>query len=90
MANYFIEREQAQARAEAKVLPDVLRAKRAKAFKAFDIFKTNVAYGIVEQDEETRANVVEWYEHCLDMRYPELVADALDNIPTCISRYMIG
>ena len=88
MANHFIERPQAKAKAEEMALPDMLRAKRAKAFKAFDIFKTNVAYGIVEQDEETRANVVEWYEHCLDMRYPELVAESLDNIPPCISRYM--
>ena len=99
MANHFIEREQAQARAEAKILPDVLRAKRAKAFKAFDIFKTNVLVmpeifdpyiqnGMFDDVQEIIDEAKGWYMACLDMDHPETVREALRLIPPYIAKYI--
>lgn len=98
MANHFIERKQAQAKAEEWALPDMLRAKRAKAFKAWDIFKINVLFmpyffglGIRSDSEEAKEFIDEaigWYLACLDMDHPETVRRALDNIPPYIAQYM--
>lgn len=59
-----------------------LRSERAKAFKAFDIYKTNVQYGIVSETEEAHARIVMWYDACLDLE-----AEAIRNMPKEIARF---
>ena len=61
---------------------DVLRSKRAKAFKAFDIYKSNVEYGIISETAETKAKIIKWYNACLDLDYI-----AINNVPSEIKRY---
>lgn len=62
-----------------------LREKRTPLLLAFDKYKTNVNYGIVVEDEETRAKIVSWYSDLLN-----LVETAFeeDNIPNEIKYYL--
>lgn len=62
-----------------------LRNKRNSLLEAFDKYKTNVNYGIVVEDEETRAKIVSWYSDLLN-----LVETAFeeDNIPSEIKYYL--
>lgn len=58
-----------------------LRSQREVLLSAFDIYKTNVFYGI-ESDEE-RPIIIEWYEKVLD-----LDEEAINNPPSKILRYL--
>lgn len=62
---------------------DILRAKRAKAFAAFDIYKDNVNYGLIEETEERHNQIVVWYELCLDLE-----PSAINNVPEEIKKYI--
>lgn len=62
---------------------DILRAKRAKAFAAFDIYKDNVNYGLIEETEEEHRIIVQWYIGCLD-----LIPEYINNIPSVIKKYL--
>ena len=62
---------------------EYLREKREKAFKAFDIYKQNVNYGIVKEDDKTHAKIIAWYNRCL-----ELDQEAINNIPNEIKAYL--
>lgn len=62
---------------------DILRAKRAKAFAAFDIYKDNVNYGLIEETEEEHRMIVTWYMGCLD-----LIPEYINNIPSVIKKYL--
>lgn len=62
---------------------DILRAKRALAFKAFDIYKDNVNYGLIEETEEEHRVIVQWYIGCLD-----LIPEYINNIPSVIKKYL--
>ncbi len=61
---------------------DILRAKRSKAFAAFDIYKDNVNYGLIEETEEEHSIIVSWYFQCLDLK-----PSAINNVPEVIKRY---
>ena len=68
-----------------------IREQRIKFLKAFDIYKTNVMYGIIEETEEERMEIIEWYQNILNM--PDTVS--LDNMtykfpitPTKINKYI--
>lgn len=61
---------------------DYLRSKRAKAFKAFDIYKSNVEYGIISETAETKAKIIKWYNACLNLEF-----EAINNVPSEIKRY---
>ena len=63
--------------------PEVLRARRKKVFKAFDIYKENVNYGLITETAEQHDRIVEWYEACL-----EFDPNAINNIPIEITRYL--
>ena len=63
--------------------PEVLRARRKKVFKAFDIYKENVNYHIVSEDTETHNRIIAWYEACLNLE-----KEALYNVPSEIERYL--
>ncbi len=52
---------------------EVLRTKRAKLFKAFDIFKQNVNFGIEEITEERKEIIINWYKRCLGLDYDSIV-----------------
>lgn len=60
-----------------------LRAKRKPLLEAFDKYKSNVNYGIVVEDETTRAKIVAWYNDLLN-----LVETAFENIPSEIQYYL--
>ncbi len=62
-----------------------LRAKREIVFTAFDTYKENVNYGIIEETEETKMRIIAWYKECL-----ELIEEAIDNPPEEIVQYMGG
>lgn len=61
----------------------LLREKRAKAFKAFDIYKQNVNYGLISETKAKHTEIVEWYNNCLD-----LVQESIENIPDEIKQFL--
>ena len=62
---------------------EVLRNKRTKLFKAFDIYKQNVAYGLINETEQQHENITTWYQECLELDY-----DAINNCPQEIQKYL--
>lgn len=84
---------------KASINPDLLRQRRAIAFRAFDIFKTNVLVmpeifdpyiqnGMFDDVQEIIDEAKDWYMACLDMDHPEKVREALRVIPPYIAKYM--
>lgn len=67
----------------AKHTQEVLRKERAKLFKAFDIYKQNVAYGLIEETQETHSKLASWYLACLELDY-----NAINNCPSELERYL--
>ena len=67
----------------AKHSAEVLRKQRSRLFKAFDIYKTNVKYGIEQESEEQHTEMVAWYQKCLDLDY-----EAINNPPVEVVRYL--
>ena len=61
----------------------VLRNQRARLFKAFDIYKSNVEYGVVPETQETHDLITTWYLACLELDY-----QAINNPPSEIIRYL--
>ena len=68
-------------RAEHNV--EILRQKRTKLFKAFDIYKSNVEYGVINEDSEAHSRIVKWYADCLDLNF-----EAINTCPEEIKRYL--
>lgn len=70
-------------------LKEVRRA-RARYLKAFDIYKSNVTYGVESESEEQKAEVLEWYSDLLDIT--ELVtAESVPEFPetpACVAKYL--
>lgn len=62
---------------------DNLRAKREPILVAFDKYKTNVIYGIEEENTEEKIAVLEWYKKALN-----LDEDAIENVPDKIKYYL--
>ena len=62
---------------------DILRSVRKGLLKAFDVYKTNVSFGIVEQTELEIAVAKKWYEKLLDLN-----EDAFLDIPSQIAKYL--
>ena len=60
-----------------------LRAQRKVLLNAFDKYKSNVNYGIVEEDEITRYAVIMWYNQLLNLEQI-----AFDNVPYVIQYYL--
>lgn len=77
---------------------DYLRALRKPLLKAFDIYKSNVYYGIIEETQEEHNAILQWYHTLLDIEgtAPVILADgspmtaeeAIRNIPEKIKRYI--
>lgn len=60
-----------------------LRNRRMVIFKAFDIYKENVNYGIVEESQERHEQILAWYHKCCD-----LDRNALENVPVEVAKYL--
>ena len=67
----------------AKHSAEVLRKQRAIIFKAFDIYKSNVEYGVIPETQETHDLITTWYLACLELDY-----QAINNPPSEIIRYL--
>lgn len=61
----------------------VLRQKREKLFKAFDIYKSNIEYGLITETDEAHQRIASWYLLALDLDY-----NAIANYPTELDRYL--
>ena len=67
----------------ARISPEILRMERERLFKAFDIYKANVRYGVVGESEEEHTLITEWYRKALD-----LDANAIKDYPVALNRYL--
>ena len=61
----------------------VLRQKREILFKAFDIYKSNIEYGLIAETDETHQRIASWYLLALDLDY-----NAITNYPPELDRYL--
>lgn len=68
-------------------MEQIKRRKRAKLLKAFDTYKSNVAYGIEKEDATTYNSTIKWYQDLLDLKNSAFVTE---NIPTRIKYYLTG
>ena len=64
-------------------LKSAKRSLREPLLKAFDIYKSNVNYGIEIETIEENSEIVYWYRKLLDLE-----ESALENIPKKIARYL--
>ena len=62
---------------------DYLRTKREPLLKAFDIYKSNVAYGVVDETTTKHNEIVKWYQSVLDLN-----EEAIFNAPTEVIKYL--
>ena len=53
---------------------------RSRQFAAFDIYKSNIDYGIIEETEEERDEIISWY--LLMLEFPEYITE--DNYESII------
>lgn len=60
-----------------------LRAKREPLLKAFDIYKTNVMYGLVDETDGEHLSITNWYRAIL-----ELDENAIENYPMKVGAYL--
>ena len=60
-----------------------LRIKREPLLRAFDIYKSNVYYGIIKETEEDHNAIISWYDNLLDLK-----TSAFENVPVSIQRYL--
>lgn len=67
------------------------RIERAMQLKAFDIYKSNVNYGLEEETEEQKQEIISWYNAILD--FPDkitvnTVVDDFPKVPKAIKKYL--
>ena len=62
---------------------DGVRQLRKPLLEVFDIYKSNIAYGVESETEEERAEILSWYQRLLDKD-----KSALETIPDKIKRYL--
>lgn len=60
-----------------------IRQLREPLLKAFDIYKSNINYGVETETEEERNEIISWYKDLLDKK-----VSALENVPLKIQRYL--
>lgn len=63
--------------------PEYLRQQRTRLFKAFDILKENVNFGIDELTQERKEEILVWYHKALDLDY-----DAMNEYPSELDKYL--
>ena len=62
---------------------EILRLERERLFKAFDIYKANVKYGVISESDEEHTLITEWYRKALD-----LDANAIKDYPVALNMYL--
>ena len=62
---------------------EILRMERERLFRAFDIYKANVRYGVVSESEEEHIRITEWYRKALD-----LDSNSIRDYPVVLNRYL--
>ena len=67
----------------ARISPEILRMERERLFRAFDIYKANVRYGVVGESDEEHTRITEWYRKALN-----LDANAIRDYPVALNRYL--
>ena len=67
----------------ARISTEILRMERERLFRAFDIYKANVRYGVVGESDEEHTLITEWYRKALD-----LDANAIRDYPIVLNRYL--
>ena len=60
-----------------------LRSMRTPLLKAFDVYKSNVAYGVEFENEEQREEIINWYNSLL-----QLDESAFENVPERVRYYL--
>ena len=63
--------------------PEILRMERERLFRAFDIYKANVRYGVIGESDEEHTLITEWYRKALD-----LDTNAIRDYPIVLNRYL--
>ena len=59
------------------------RSLREPLLKAFDIYKSNVYYGIITETAEEHTAILSWYKNLLDLK-----ESALGNVPKKVEEYL--
>ena len=67
----------------AKYKDTAIRQLRKPLLEAFDIYKSNIAYGVEQETTEDRIVIMDWYQDLLDKKETALV-----NVPLKIQRYL--
>lgn len=62
---------------------EAIRQLREPLLSAFDIYKTNVQYGIEYETELEHQQIVSWYRGLLD-----LSLDCIENVPYQVKKYL--
>ncbi len=60
-----------------------IRQLRKPLLEAFDIYKSNINYGVETETNEERTEIMDWYQKLLDKD-----ETALKNVPKKIQRYL--
>ena len=67
----------------ANVCPQVLRQKREKLFRAFDILKENINFGIDNVSEERKNELIAWYHNACNLQ-----PSAINDYPQELNKYL--
>lgn len=62
---------------------NLLRGVRKRLLTAFDVYKSNVSFGIIEQTEVEKEIAKKWYEKLLDLE-----ESAFTEVPSQIKKYL--
>ena len=67
------------------VRSDALRTLRAPLLDAFDVYKSNIYYGIITETDKQHAAIVAWYHDLCDLK-----ESAISEPPAGIRKYLKG
>lgn len=68
---------------EGEFKKQLLRQLRKPLLMAFDVYKSNVNYGVILETEEEKTAVIKWYNKLLD-----LSSTAFKKVPNSIKKYL--
>ena len=60
-----------------------IRQLRTPLLEAFDIYKSNINYGVEIETDEERKEIIVWYQNLLNLNI-----EAIINVPSKIQRYV--
>lgn len=70
-------------RAQGEESLNILRSIRKDLLCAFDVYKSNVNFGILPQTEQEIQTVVGWYKKLLDLK-----EEAFYSVPSQVAKYL--